>query len=178
VGREDELDAQRSHGLAPAVARQAGSAPARERIGTRARLGPVAAVARIVAAPPDAVMLFGDVGQREEVRERPARSARPPRIGSSQRRSASSSKARLVAGVRALRERADLLDARRAAHRLRARRSVSPSSSPSSRTSSRSGFCVSLMAESTAIDARLTPSRSTDTTFVARRREPSDPELS
>ena len=101
------------------LGRQTVGAPARERLGARTGLRPVRRIARVVAAAADAVMLLGDVGQRQELRERPRdRHGRP--------RSAARSADRPAPQTRSGRRRAHASRARapprraRTARRLRA----------------------------------------------------------
>jgi len=107
VGGQHQLDPQRSHGVRQRIARETRGTPACERIGTRARLRAMRRIASVVAAPADPMMLLGDVGQREEMRERPR-----DRYGRGHRQRGQSAgqlfEGRRLAGVRELRERANL----------------------------------------------------------------------
>jgi Ca-activated chloride channel family protein len=107
---EHELDPHGSDGFRQRGARQTAGTPARKRVGARPGLGTPCRVPRVVAAPADSMMLFRDVGERQEVRERPR-----DRHGGRDRQGA-----QLIgelfegcraAGVRAFCQRADLLDA-------------------------------------------------------------------
>ena len=69
VRREDQLDAQAADGLVQAVRGDAGGDQPAERLVTRPDLRRRALVALVVAAASDAMVLLGDVGQVEEVRE-------------------------------------------------------------------------------------------------------------
>ena len=111
VRGEHELDPQGSNGVPKRGGRQALGTQARKRLGTGAGLWLTRWIACISAPPADAMVLFSDIGQRQKLRER----ARD-RDGRRQRQRAQPGGQLFedgrVAPVRALRERAHLLDER------------------------------------------------------------------
>ena len=118
--------------------RQAVGTPARERIGARTGLRVGSAIARIVAAPADAMMLLGDIAPASETARTPGRSVPPTRavevqtIGQFLERGG-------VAGMCPLGERARVLD--ELEQRLAFKgMGASPNRSPSNRTSSRNAW--------------------------------------
>ena len=138
VRGEHELDPQRARGLVERVGVDAAGDQPRERLFARRRLRAGSRIALVVAPPPHAMVLLGDVGQRQEVGERPRDGQRrlhrqvPQHagervdiVGGTARRACfDSARTRSTVSKSACPSRS---------------RSVSPSSSPSIRTSSRSG---------------------------------------
>ena len=66
---QDQLDAERSDSVGERIGLQTAAEP-RERFLARSALRAAAGLALVIAPTPDAMVLFGDVGQREKVRER------------------------------------------------------------------------------------------------------------
>ena len=133
------LDAEAADGAVQGLSTRRSTGP-RERFFDRGRLRTGARITLIRPAPANAMMLFGDVGEVQEVREaardRQHRFDHRPQLGGERLEPVR----RRHAGP--LGERADAL------HALEGgcpswRRSVSPSSSPSKRTSSRNARCGS-----------------------------------
>ena len=153
---QHQLDPQRADRLVQPLRRDAAREQPREGVLARPALRRRQRIALIRAAPADAVMLLGDVGQVEEVRERARdRAARRRAAGATSssartRKSASWPARPLLASART---RSTVLKSRSPACAL----SVSPSSSPSNRTSSRSGLCGSDDHFSTIPHARRVP---------------------
>ncbi len=71
VRGEDELYAQRTHGIVQPLGRKACGGESSEAFLARPRLRRGLGLLLVRAASPNAVMLFGDIGQVEEVGERP-----------------------------------------------------------------------------------------------------------
>ena len=67
--RDDQPDAQRADGVVQGIGRHAGRQQARQRLLDRARLRPRVRIAQVVPAPAHAVVLFGHVGQVQEMGE-------------------------------------------------------------------------------------------------------------
>ena len=138
--RDHQLDAQTA--MRRAARRRTPARAAAAALLDRRLLRTAARLALVLAPPPNAVVLFGDVGEIEELREaRATGSAASTGIARSSVASASKSSPRPL--------RVRLASARTRSTRSKSgspssRRSVSPSSSPSSRTSSRSGLCGSI----------------------------------
>ena len=68
--RQDQLDSQTFDVPAKGVRRDASPPQPGKHLLARARLRPMRGIARIIAATPDAMVLFGDVRERQEVGER------------------------------------------------------------------------------------------------------------